>query len=120
LSLLFRSSRAAWATTRCTPRSPRCGVAIIRRSVLSIGRLGSEEGCNAGQCFVRFCVEDVEDGADEQRVAGLFPVVTPLDRALGVDQNVGDVLDIANLLGAAPDLEKRVVRCRACVRWIEQ
>ena len=41
-SLLFRSSRAALATTGCTPRSPRCGVVIIARNVASIGRLGSE------------------------------------------------------------------------------
>ena len=41
-SLLFRSSRAALATTGCTPLSPRCGVVIIARNVVSIGRLGSE------------------------------------------------------------------------------
>jgi len=61
----------------------------------------------------------MEDGADEQRVARLFPVVTPLDRALGIDQNVCDVLDVAYLLGATPDLEKRVVRGRARVGRIE-
>ena len=89
--------------------------------MLSIGRRGiGEEGCNAGQCFVLFGVEDVEDGADEQRVARLFPVVTPFDRAFGVDQNIRNVLDVAYLLGAAPDLEKRVVRRRPRIRRIEQ
>ena len=39
---LFSSSRAALATTGCTPRSPRCDVVIIARSVVSIGRFGSE------------------------------------------------------------------------------
>ena len=42
LSDLFSSSRAAEATTGCTPASPRCGVAIIAASVCSIVRDGSE------------------------------------------------------------------------------
>jgi hypothetical protein len=41
-SLLLRSSRAAPGTTGCTPFCPRCGVVIIVRSVVSIGRFGSE------------------------------------------------------------------------------
>ncbi len=40
-SLLFRSSRAADATTGWG-RSPRWGVAIMARKVASIGRRGSE------------------------------------------------------------------------------
>ena len=42
LSLLLSSSRAELATTGCTPASPRCGVVIMARSVVSIGRRGSE------------------------------------------------------------------------------
>jgi DNA-binding transcriptional LysR family regulator len=41
-SLLLSSSRAALATTGWTPFSPRCGVVIIARKVVSIGRLGSD------------------------------------------------------------------------------
>ena len=41
-SLLLSSSRAALATTGCTPACPRCGVVIIARSVVSIGRFGSD------------------------------------------------------------------------------
>ena len=33
---------AELAMTGCTPRSPRCAVVIIARSVISIGRRGSE------------------------------------------------------------------------------
>ena len=41
-SLLLSSSRAALATTGCAPFVRRCGVVIIARSVVSIGRFGSE------------------------------------------------------------------------------
>ena len=42
LSDLFNSSRAALATTGCTPASPRCGVTIIAANVCSIVRVGSD------------------------------------------------------------------------------
>jgi hypothetical protein len=47
----------------------------------------------------------MEDCADQERVTGLFPVIAPFERALGVDQDVGDVLDVAHLGVAAPDLQ---------------
>ena len=109
-SLLLRSSRAAEATTGCDAASPRCGVVIIARSVVSIGRCGSERKlATPAQRLVRLGVEHVQDGADQQRVAGLLPVIAPLQRAFRVDQDVGDVLDVADLPFAAADLEQRIV-----------
>jgi len=46
-------------------------------------------------------VEHVQDGADQQRMVGLLLVVSPLQRALRIDQDIGDVLQIAHLVGAA-------------------
>jgi hypothetical protein len=59
-------------------------------------RVGEEAG-DPGECFVLLGVKHMKDGADEQGVAGLFPVVPFLERAFGVDQHVGDVLDVADL-----------------------
>ena len=97
-SLLFRSSRAAWATTGWTPRSAqmRRGHHGSERALDRPGRIG-EEGRHAGQRLVRLRVEDVQDGADQERMAGLFPVVPALERPFGVDQHIGDVLDVAHL-----------------------
>jgi len=50
LSLLFRTSRAADATTRCG-LSPRCDVAIIRCSVTSNGLAGSDKKFAAPPAF---------------------------------------------------------------------
>jgi len=71
-----------------------------------------------GLLFLR--VEDVEDRSDQQRVGGLLPMVAALERPFGIDQDVGDVLDIADLLQASPHLEQGIVARRARVRWIEQ
>ena len=68
-----------------------------------------QEGGHAGQGLVGLRIEDVEDGADQEGMAGLLPMVPLVERALGVDENVGDVLDVANLPFPAPDLEQRVV-----------
>ena len=79
-----------------------------------------EEGGDASQGLVGLGVEDVQDGADQQRVAGFFPVVPLLQRAFWVDQDIGDVLDVADLPLAAADLEQRIVGGRLRVRRIEQ
>ena len=82
-------------------------------------RIGEEVG-DAGERLVRLGVEHVQDGADQQRVAGLLPVVPALQRALGVDQDVGDVLDVADLPFAAADLQQRIVGGARGVGRIEQ
>ena len=82
-------------------------------------RIG-QEGRDAGQGLIRLGVEDMQDGADQQRVAGLLPVVAALQRAFRIDQHVGDVLDIANFPLAAANLEQRVVGGGRRVGGVEQ
>ena len=53
-------------------------------------------------------------------MAGLFPMVATFQGAFGIDQDVGYVLDVADLVGAAPDLEQRIVSGRAGVGRIEK
>src|SRR3546814_4295013 len=43
-------------------------------------------------------IEHMQDGADQQRVAGLLPMAPAFERAFVVDQDVGDVLDVADLV----------------------
>ena len=81
-------------------------------------RIG-EEGGDACEGLVGLGVEDVQDRADEQAVAGLLPVRSPLQRALRVDQDVGDVLHVANLRVPAPNLQQRVVSRTLRVGGIE-
>ena len=71
-------------------------------------RIG-QEGRDAGERLVGLGVEDMEDRADQQRMAGLLPMIAPLERAFRIDQDVGDVLDVADLPLAAADLEQRIV-----------
>ena len=82
-------------------------------------RVGEETG-NTGERLVRFGVEHMENGADQQGMAGLLPMVAPLQRSLGVDQHVSDILDIAHLPLAAANLQQRIVGGRLRVGRIEQ
>jgi len=38
-----------------------------------------------------------------------LPMVAPFERAFGIDEDVCDVLDVANLMLAAPDFQQRIV-----------
>jgi hypothetical protein len=71
-------------------------------------RIGKETG-NASERFVLLCIKDVKDGADQQCVAGLLPVVPPFERPFGVDQHVGHVLNVANLPFPSPHFQKGIV-----------
>ena len=66
--------------------------------------VGEETG-NAGERFVWFGVQDMKNGADQQGVAGLFPMVATFERSLGVDQHVRNILDIAHLPLAAANFQ---------------
>ena len=79
-----------------------------------------EEGGDAGEGLVRLGVEDMQDGADQQRVAGLLPMVAALQGAFRIDQYVGDVLDVADFPFAAANLKQRVVGGGGGIGWIEQ
>jgi hypothetical protein len=96
LSDLFSSSRAALAMTGCGPASPRCGCPSSReRRLRSFVRIG-EERRDAGERLVLLGIENMEDRADQQGVAGLLPMVALFEAAFGIDQDVGDVLDVAD------------------------
>jgi hypothetical protein len=71
-------------------------------------RIGQEIG-DPGKGFVRLGVENMENRADEERMAGLLPMIAALQRAFGVDEDIGDVLDIADFPFAAPDLQQGIV-----------
>src|SRR3546814_10979122 len=53
-------------------------------------------------------------------MAGLLPVLPALEHAFRVDQDVGDVLDVADLVRPLAHLEERVIAGRAWVGWVEQ
>ena len=62
----------------------------------------------------------MQDRADQQAVAGLFPMVALVQGAFRVDQHVGDVLHVADLPFAAADLQQRVIGRRGGVGRVEQ
>ena len=72
------------------------------------GRIGEEVGDTA-QRFVLASVEHMQDGAHQQGMRGLLPVVATLQCAFGVHQNIGDVLHIAHLVGATSHFQQGVV-----------
>jgi hypothetical protein len=92
----------------------RCIAQVLRRhhpvqgQLERAGRVGQEVG-DAAQRLVFARVEHMQDGSDQQRVRSLLPVVALLQRAFGIDQNVGDVLHVAHFIRAAPNLQQRVV-----------
>ena len=118
---MFNSSRAVEATTGCGPR----GAEMLRRHHRLQCRLDrppgiGEEIGDAGERLVGLGVKHVQDRADEQRMAGLLPVIAALQRAFGIDENVGDVLHVAHLGGPAPHLEQRIIGGGLRVGRIEQ
>ena len=68
---------------------------------------------HARQRLLALGVEHVQDGAGQQRVGGLVPVIAPLARPFRIDQDVGDVLDIAHLVRALAHLQQRIEARRA-------
>src|SRR5665213_1825409 len=53
-------------------------------------------------------------------MACLLPMIAALKRAFGIDENIGDLLDIAHFQGRAPDLQQRVVGSAGWVGGVEQ
>ena len=79
-----------------------------QRVIEGVGGIGEEVG-DAAERPVLAGVKDVQDRADQERVAGLLPVITLLDRAFRVHEHVGDILDVAHLLHPAADLQQGIV-----------
>jgi hypothetical protein len=91
----------------------------LQRRLDRVFRIG-EEGGDAGERLVGFGIEDMEDRTDEERVAGLLPMVSFFERAFRIDQHIGDVLDVAYLPLAAPDFEQWIVSRGFWIGRIEQ
>ena len=66
-----------------------------QRRLNRAARVGEKIG-DAGERLVRLGVKHMQDSAHEERVARLLPVVPPFQRALGIDQDVSDVLNISD------------------------
>ena len=61
----------------------------------------------------------MQDDADEERMARLLPMIAPFERAFRIDQDVGDILDVAHFLGPAPHGHQRVIARAVAVGRIE-
>ena len=74
---------------------------------------------DAGERLVGLGVKHMQDRADEQRVAGLLPVIAALQRAFGIDENIGDILHVAHFGWPAPNFEQRIIGGRVR-RWSDR
>lgn len=81
--------------------------------------IGQEIG-DARQRLVLLRIENMQDRADQQAMAGLFPMITLVEAAFGIDQNIRDVLHVADFPLPLPHLQQRIVGRRSGVRGIEQ
>ena len=101
-----------FARSRMRPRDAeaiaevRRGHHPVQRQLEWAGRVGEEVG-DAAQRLVLARIEHMQDGADQQRVRSLLPVVALLQRAFGIDQNVRDVLHVAHFARRPPHLQQR-------------
>src|SRR3546814_1810608 len=74
-----------------------------------------QESRDARQRLFLLGVKDMKDCADQKGVRRFFPVVPTFQRPFGIDQNVGDVLNVADLVVAAPNLQQRIISGRSDV-----
>ncbi len=82
-------------------------------------RIGQEIG-DARQRLVPLRIEDMQDRADQQAMAGLFPMIAFVEAAFGIDQNIRDILNVSDLPLAPSHLQQRVVGGRSGIGRIEQ
>ncbi len=103
----------------------RCIAQVLRRhhpvqgQLERTGRVRQEVG-DAAQRLVFARIEHMQDGPDQQRVRGLFPMVALLQRSFGVNENVRNVLHVAHFMRATPNLQQRVVGRRFRIGGVEQ
>ncbi len=123
---LLRTSRAAEATTGWTTGAsgvPKWLVSIILRSVCWKERWGSDRNVATRASVFSSAphAQNMEDHADQQRVAGLFLTVgAALQRAFRIDEDIGDILHIAYLVRPFADFEQRIVPGGTRIGRIEQ
>lgn len=79
-----------------------------------------KEGGDSSQRLVWLGVEDMQNDAHQQGVAGLFPMVSPFERPFRVNQHVGDVLHVADFPRSTPNLQQRIIGGRRLVGRIEK
>src|SRR5215831_1633600 len=79
-----------------------------------------EEGGYAAQRLIVPCIQHMKDRPNKQRVTRLLPVIALLERAFRIDENIGDVLNIAHFMQSAPNFKQRVVCGRANISRIEE
>jgi hypothetical protein len=65
-------------------------------------------------------IEHVQDGAGQERLRRLPPVIAPVARPFPVDQHVGDILHVAHLVLAGTHFEQRFEPGRVGIGRIEQ
>src|SRR6266436_9963429 len=91
----------------------------IQRRLDRARRIRQEVG-NAGECFVGFRVEDMQNRANKQGVTGLLPMISAFERAFGIDEDVGYILGVAYLAVTLADFEERIVGRARLIGWVEQ
>src|SRR5689334_19072622 len=62
----------------------------------------------------------MQNRANQQGMAGLFPMIAALESAFGIDENVGNILGVTHLVVALTDLKQRIIGCARWIRRIEQ
>lgn len=75
-------------------------------------RIGQEIG-DARQGFVVLRIENMQDRADQQAMAGLVPMFPFVQAPFGIDQNIRDILHIADLPFPLPNLQPGIVGGRS-------
>src|SRR5712671_901981 len=91
----------------------------IQRRLDRTRRIGQEVR-NAGERLVGFRVQDMQNRANKQGVTGLLPMIAALERAFGIDEDVGDILSVADLTVTFADLEERIIGCARLIGRVEQ
>ena len=116
---LFRSSRAALATTAWGRPSTCASGHHDFQSALDGTRWIRQKVGHPRQRFVGLGIENVQDRANEQGVAGLLPMIAAFEGAFRIHQYIRDVLHVTNFFFAAPDLQQRVVGGGVVASWIK-
>src|ERR1700712_1289529 len=62
----------------------------------------------------------MQDCANEQGVTGFLPMIPALERAFGINENVGDILGVPDLAVALADLKQRIIGRARLIGRIEQ
>ena len=74
---------------------------------------------DAGQRLFLLGVEHVQDGAGQQGVSRLVPVIAAVAGAFGINEDVGDVLHIAHFLRALAHFQQRIEAGGAGIGWVK-